>query len=213
MTTAIENLVIFPEVLSARHRTNHLIPWKTPTSGRRTRSVNGYEKINNRNNSYRPHYHSTQWISYQAMFVIKIIIYCWTTQTFLYSIETLLPMISKSLTSARRRENCRSNSLSQEFNCSFFSRYFLFESIDIPFSFIPEWPVIVPPPGTMKVPHHYCVFYVATAGLQGNLLGSDEQEIILLIYVIIDSYVNKVSCFKFNFLFFIQFFFTLLFWS
>jgi hypothetical protein len=44
----------------------------------------------------------------------------------------------------------------------------------------------------MKVPQYYCVFFVATAGLQGNLLGSDEQEIILLIYVIIDSYVNKV---------------------
>lgn len=44
----------------------------------------------------------------------------------------------------------------------------------------------------MKVPQHYCVLFVATAGLQGNLLGSDEQEIILLIYVIIDSYVNKI---------------------
>ncbi|KAI5727194.1 hypothetical protein M8J76_015896 [Diaphorina citri] len=44
----------------------------------------------------------------------------------------------------------------------------------------------------MKVPQYYCVFFVATAGLQGNLLGSDEQEIILLIYVIIDSYVNKI---------------------
>ncbi|XP_046684469.1 RNA-binding protein fusilli [Homalodisca vitripennis] len=39
---------------------------------------------------------------------------------------------------------------------------------------------------------HLCVFYVATAGLQGNALGSDEEEIVLLIYVIIDMSVNKV---------------------
>lgn len=40
---------------------------------------------------------------------------------------------------------------------------------------------------------HLCVFYVATAGLQGNSLGSDEEEVVLLIYVIIDMSVNKVS--------------------
>lgn len=39
---------------------------------------------------------------------------------------------------------------------------------------------------------HLCVLYVATAGLQGNALGSDEEEIVLLIYVIIDMTVNKV---------------------
>lgn len=41
-------------------------------------------------------------------------------------------------------------------------------------------------------PHHICVLYVATAGLQGPLMGSDEQEIVLLIYVIIDSIQNQV---------------------
>lgn len=41
-------------------------------------------------------------------------------------------------------------------------------------------------------PHHICVLYVATAGLQGPLMGSDEQEIVLLIYVIIDSVQNQV---------------------
>lgn len=40
--------------------------------------------------------------------------------------------------------------------------------------------------------HHVCVMYVATAGLQGSLMGSDEQEIVLLIYVIVDVVQNKV---------------------
>lgn len=42
-------------------------------------------------------------------------------------------------------------------------------------------------------PQHICVVYVATAGLQGPLMGSDEQEIVLLIYVIIDAVQQKVS--------------------
>jgi epithelial splicing regulatory protein 1/2 len=41
-------------------------------------------------------------------------------------------------------------------------------------------------------PHHICVMYVATAGLQGPLMGSDEQEIVLLIYVIVDVIQNKI---------------------
>lgn len=41
-------------------------------------------------------------------------------------------------------------------------------------------------------PQHICVVYVATAGLQGPLMGSDEQEIVLLIYVIIDAVQKKV---------------------
>lgn len=44
----------------------------------------------------------------------------------------------------------------------------------------------------MVGPHHICIVYVATAGLQGHLMGSDEQEIVLLIYVIIDVMQNKV---------------------
>lgn len=34
--------------------------------------------------------------------------------------------------------------------------------------------------------------YVATVGLQGNALGSDEEEITLLVYVLIDELQNKV---------------------
>ncbi|XP_056638862.1 RNA-binding protein fusilli isoform X2 [Diorhabda carinulata] len=41
-------------------------------------------------------------------------------------------------------------------------------------------------------PHYICVLYVTTAGLQGPLMGSDEQEIVLLIYVIVDVIQNKV---------------------
>jgi len=40
---------------------------------------------------------------------------------------------------------------------------------------------------------YLCALYVATAGHQGNLLGSDEQEIVLLIYVVIDMTTNTVS--------------------
>lgn len=35
--------------------------------------------------------------------------------------------------------------------------------------------------------------YVATAGLQGNALGSDEEEITLLVYVLLDESQNKVT--------------------
>ncbi|CAH0390740.1 unnamed protein product [Bemisia tabaci] len=44
----------------------------------------------------------------------------------------------------------------------------------------------------MKSPQHLCVLYVATAGLQGNALGSDEQEVVLLVYVIVEVSANKV---------------------
>lgn len=39
---------------------------------------------------------------------------------------------------------------------------------------------------------YLCALYVATAGHQGNLLGSDEQEIVLLIYVVVDMTTNTV---------------------
>lgn len=42
-------------------------------------------------------------------------------------------------------------------------------------------------------PTHLVALYVATAGLQGNALGSDEEEITLLVYVLIDALQNKVS--------------------
>ncbi|XP_033231129.1 RNA-binding protein fusilli isoform X3 [Belonocnema kinseyi] len=41
-------------------------------------------------------------------------------------------------------------------------------------------------------PTHLVALYVATAGLQGNALGSDEEEITLLVYVLIDALQNKV---------------------
>lgn len=48
---------------------------------------------------------------------------------------------------------------------------------------------------------YMCAFYVATAGLQGASLGSDEEEIVLLIYVIIDLTQNKVRFLLLVFLF------------
>ncbi|XP_076269051.1 epithelial splicing regulatory protein fusilli isoform X2 [Rhynchophorus ferrugineus] len=44
----------------------------------------------------------------------------------------------------------------------------------------------------MAGPQHVCVLYLTTAGLQGPMMGSDEQEIVLLIYVIVDVIQNKV---------------------
>lgn len=45
----------------------------------------------------------------------------------------------------------------------------------------------------MLVPQHVCVLYLATAGLQGPAMGSDEEEVVLLIYVLIDVQQNKVK--------------------
>lgn len=42
-------------------------------------------------------------------------------------------------------------------------------------------------------PTHLVALYVATAGLQDNALGSDEEEITLLVYVLIDVLQNKVN--------------------
>ena len=42
-------------------------------------------------------------------------------------------------------------------------------------------------------PTHLVALYVATAGQQGNALGTDEEEITLLCYVLIDALQNKVS--------------------
>jgi epithelial splicing regulatory protein 1/2 len=44
----------------------------------------------------------------------------------------------------------------------------------------------------MEAPY-LCVLYVATAGQQGPGLGADEEEIVLLVYIIIDMGQNKVK--------------------
>lgn len=41
--------------------------------------------------------------------------------------------------------------------------------------------------------NYVVALYVTTAGLQGNALGSDEEEITLLVYVLIDVLQNKVT--------------------
>lgn len=40
---------------------------------------------------------------------------------------------------------------------------------------------------------HACAVWVATAGQQGLALGSDEQPLVLLAFVVIDVSANKVS--------------------
>lgn len=44
----------------------------------------------------------------------------------------------------------------------------------------------------MFVPGHVVSMYVATGGASGLSLGSDEKEIILLVFAIIDATTNKV---------------------
>lgn len=45
----------------------------------------------------------------------------------------------------------------------------------------------------MLVPGHVCSLYVATGGANGPALGSDEKEIVLLDYSVIDVLTNVVS--------------------
>lgn len=45
----------------------------------------------------------------------------------------------------------------------------------------------------MLVPGHVCSLYVATGGANGPALGSDEKEIVLLDYSVIDVLTNEVS--------------------
>nr|CAD7430137.1 unnamed protein product [Timema monikensis] len=40
---------------------------------------------------------------------------------------------------------------------------------------------------------YLCVLYVSTAGQQGPGLGTDEEEIVLLVYVVIDMGQNKIG--------------------
>uniref|UniRef100_A0A182NPP0 Uncharacterized protein n=1 Tax=Anopheles dirus TaxID=7168 RepID=A0A182NPP0_9DIPT len=48
-------------------------------------------------------------------------------------------------------------------------------------------------PQQMSLPGHVTVLHVTTCGQSGPGLGSDEKEIVLLIYVIIDVQTNNVS--------------------
>lgn len=45
----------------------------------------------------------------------------------------------------------------------------------------------------MLVPGHVCSLYLATEGVNGQGLGSDEKEIILLVFTIIDAENNEVK--------------------
>ena len=54
-------------------------------------------------------------------------------------------------------------------------------------------PAACDPQDKMVGTRYLCVLYVATAGQQGQRLGLDEEEVVLLIYLIVDVAVNKVS--------------------
>lgn len=45
----------------------------------------------------------------------------------------------------------------------------------------------------MLVPGHVCSLYLATGGANGPALGSDEKEIVMLHYTVIDVATNEVS--------------------
>lgn len=45
----------------------------------------------------------------------------------------------------------------------------------------------------MQVPEHVVSLYIATCGQNGPGLGSDEKEIILLVYVLLEVATGQVS--------------------
>lgn len=45
----------------------------------------------------------------------------------------------------------------------------------------------------MMTVSHVVSMYLATSGASGPLLGSDEKEVILLVFAVIDTSTNKVS--------------------
>ena len=56
----------------------------------------------------------------------------------------------------------------------------------------------------MKMPNHYCdiliVFHCVTAGQNSSeLLGSDESDLVTIVWQLIDLHRNKVSCFVLRF--------------
>lgn len=48
----------------------------------------------------------------------------------------------------------------------------------------------------MQVPEHIVSLYIATCGQNGPGLGSDEKEIILLVFVLLEVTSGQVSLFK-----------------
>lgn len=46
----------------------------------------------------------------------------------------------------------------------------------------------------MQGPEHVVSLYIATCGQNGPGLGSDEKEIILLVYVLLEVSTGQVSC-------------------
>lgn len=49
---------------------------------------------------------------------------------------------------------------------------------------------------TQRMTNHLCVLHLATAGLNGALLGSDEEEIVFVSLVVINSVNNQVRFFQ-----------------
>ena len=49
----------------------------------------------------------------------------------------------------------------------------------------------------VEKPKYLIIFYPVSAGQNGPLLGTDEEEIVLLVYIIIDVKSRQVSRLKF----------------
>ena len=45
---------------------------------------------------------------------------------------------------------------------------------------------------------YLCVFHLATAGLNGPLLGTDEEEVVLICFAVLNAVTNQVFFFYFN---------------
>lgn len=50
----------------------------------------------------------------------------------------------------------------------------------------------------LNMASHYVIVYTATAGANGPLLGTDEEDIVLMQYLVWDAVCRKVVVFSYN---------------
>lgn len=64
------------------------------------------------------------------------------------------------------------------------------KEIFLPFDFclVDNWRVAT----RRKMATYLCVFHLATAGLNGALLGTDEEEVVLICFALVNATTNQV---------------------
>ena len=48
---------------------------------------------------------------------------------------------------------------------------------------------------------YLCVFHLATAGLNGALLGTDEEEVVLICFALVNATTNQVNVWLFLYIY------------